>query len=62
MTPPAKRTRLRHVPVRITVAVDPKEWAKGHPGVDLPEEVRRHVVEVVKASDPAIVNARRDGL
>ena len=48
MTPaekrPRKRPRLRHIPVKLIVSVDPEKWGNGETARDeLPDQVRRYV-------------------
>lgn len=65
--PAPKRPRLRHIPVRLRVSVDPEKWSEHFASVDhaaLPDAVRRYVVGLVQDSDAAhagaIVSSRRD--
>lgn len=69
MTPaPArpKRPRLRHIPVRLLVSVDPEKWLPPVSRDALPDAVRRYVVGLVQESAAAregvIVSSRRAGL
>lgn len=59
--PAPKPARLRHVPVRLRVTVDPKHWAEAHGTAPdkLDDAVRRHVVALV-AESPDVVSVRRD--
>lgn len=61
MNVPANPGRLRHIPVRLRVTVDPAKWPQSE---DLADDVRRFVVAAVKASSHggAIIDARRDRL
>lgn len=59
MNPPAPAARLRHIPVRLRVTVDPEVWGKT--GKDLAADVRDFCVEHIREAGPLIVAVRRDG-
>jgi len=69
--PPARKPRLRHVPVRLRVSIDPQRWRDTYgrgdeKGAALDEDVRRYVLDAIQqgtaAREGAIASVRRDGL
>lgn len=56
MTAP-RPTRLRHVPVRLRVTVDPTAWGKT--GRELESDVRDFCVKHIR-EQPLVIDARRD--
>jgi hypothetical protein len=69
--PAPRKPRLRHIPVRLRVSVDPERWRAVYGRGDetlaeIEEDVRVYVLSQVQESaaahDAAIVGARRDGL
>lgn len=67
--PAPRKPRLRHVPVRLRVSVDPEAWREIYSVAEgdtaLVADVRQYVLGLVNESaaarEGAIVSARRDG-
>lgn len=68
--PAPRKPRLRHVPVRLRVSVDPAVWREVYGRGDetlaeIDEDVRTYVLDAIQqsaaAQERAIVSARRDG-
>lgn len=68
--PAPRKPRLRHIPVRLRVSVDPATWravyGRGNETLaEIDEDVRSYVLHAIQGSAAynarAIVSARRDG-
>ena len=59
MSPAPKVSRLRHIPVRLRVTVDPKVW--NETGAKLEDDVRNYVVERLREHAALLIAVRRDG-